>query len=101
MNYDQGFIEFKSYIFYYLNLSSYADNDDNEHEYLCQLNNTPVLLRILPYKWGIALTTSDGQSHSWSFFPQSKTIAQHLEDFYSFFVFGEFYKKDSTDIGEL
>lgn len=98
MNYDQGFTEFKSYVFYYLNLASI---DDNEHEYLCQFNNTPVLLKILPYKWGIALTTSDGHSHSWSFFPQSISIVQHLEDFYSFYVFEEFYKKDSTDIGEL
>lgn len=98
MNYDQGFTEFKEYVFYYLNNT---DNDDNEHEYLCQFNNTPVLLRVLPYKWGIALTDSDGHSHSWSFFPQSISIVQHLKEFYRLFVFGEFYKKDSTDIGEL
>lgn len=98
MNYDQGFKEFKSYVFYYLNQTY---NGDIEPEYLCQFNNTPVLLRILPYKWGIALTTSDGHSRSWSFFPQSTSIVQHLKDFYRLFVFEEFYKKDSTDIGEL
>lgn len=98
MNYDEGFTEFKSYVFYYLHCTV---DDGNEHEYLCLLNNTPVLLRVLPYKWGIALIASDGHSHSWSFFPPSISIAQHLKEFYRLFVFEEFYKKDSTDIGEL